>query len=46
MPEVRKHYTDNGLIPIGNSPEEFADFLTKDIARQAGIAQKIGIKPQ
>jgi tripartite-type tricarboxylate transporter receptor subunit TctC len=46
VPEVRKHYTDNGLIPVGNSPEEFADFLTKDIARQASIAQKIGIQPQ
>lgn len=46
LPEIRKHYTDNGLIPVGNSPEEFADFLTKDIALQASIAQKIGIQPQ
>ena len=46
VPEVRKHYTDNGLIPVGNSPEEFADFLAKDIALQASIAKRIGIQPQ
>ncbi len=46
LPEVRKHLMDNGLVPIGSSPEEFADFLRKDIARQAGIAKQIGIQPQ
>ena len=46
VPEVRKHYADNGLIPVGNSPEEFAEFLTKDIALQAEIAKRIGITPQ
>ncbi len=46
LPEVRKHLMDNGLVPIGSSPEEFADFLTKDIARQAGVAKQIGIQPQ
>ena len=46
LPEVRKHLMDNGLVPVGSSPEEFADFLRKDIARQASIAGKIGITPQ
>jgi tripartite-type tricarboxylate transporter receptor subunit TctC len=46
LPEVRKHLMDNGLVPVGSSPEEFADFLRKDIARQASIARKIGITPQ
>ena len=46
LPDIRKHYEINGLIAVGNTPEEFADFLTKDIALQASIAQKIGIKPQ
>ena len=46
LPEVRRHYTDNALIPVGNSPEEFAEFLTKDIALQASIAKRIGIQPQ
>jgi tripartite-type tricarboxylate transporter receptor subunit TctC len=46
LPEVRKYLMDNGLRPVGSSPEEFAEFLKKDIARQAGIAKQIGIKPQ
>jgi tripartite-type tricarboxylate transporter receptor subunit TctC len=46
VPEVRKHYEDNAIIPVGNSPEAFAQFLTKDIARQAAIAKKIGLRPQ
>ena len=46
LPEIRKHYDLNGLIPVGNSPEEFAEFLKQDIARQAEIAKKIGIQPQ
>ena len=45
-PEVRKHFEVNGLIPVGSSPEEFAEFVRKDIARQARIAKKIGLQPQ
>lgn len=46
LPEVRKHLMDNGLRPVGSSPEEFAEFLKKDIARAASIAKQIGITPQ
>jgi tripartite-type tricarboxylate transporter receptor subunit TctC len=46
VPEVRKHLADNGLIPVGSSSEEFAEFLRKDVARQASIAKRIGIEPQ
>jgi len=45
-PDVRKHYLDNGLVPVGNTPEEFADFLRKDVALQANIAKKIGLTPK
>jgi tripartite-type tricarboxylate transporter receptor subunit TctC len=44
--EVRKIYQDNGIIPVGSTPEEFRDFLTKDIAKQTAIAKEIGIEPQ
>ena len=46
LPEVRKHYEDNAIIPVGSSPEEFAQFVSKDIARQAAIAKQIGLQPQ
>ena len=46
LPEIRKHYADNGLVPVGNTPEQFAEFLRKDIALQAEIAKRIGLQPQ
>ncbi len=44
--EVRRLFADSGIIPVGNTPEEFAEVLVKDVARQAGIAKIAGIVPQ
>ena len=46
LPDTRKYLADNGLVPVGNTPEEFADFLRKDVARQAEIVKIIGLQPQ
>lgn len=46
LPETKKYLADNGLIPTGASPEEFAEFLRKDVARQAEIVKRIGLQPQ
>jgi tripartite-type tricarboxylate transporter receptor subunit TctC len=46
LPETKKYLADNGLIPIGNSPEEFAEFIRKDVVRQAAIVKQIGLQPQ
>src|SRR5262245_3882901 len=46
LPEIRRIYEVNGLIAVGNSPEEFSEFLVRDMARQASIARRIGIEPQ
>ncbi len=46
LPETKKLLAENGLIPVGSSPEEFADFIKKDIARQADIVKLIGLEPQ
>lgn len=46
VPEVRKYFAENSLVPLGGSPEEIADCLRKDIARQADIVKKIGLEPQ
>ena len=45
-PAVRKYLAEAYYFPVGNSPDEFADFLRKDIPRQASIAKKVGIQPQ
>ena len=46
LPETRKHLADNGLIAIGSSPDEFADFLRKDVIQQAEVVKRIGLQPQ
>jgi len=46
LPETKKYLADNSLLAVGNSPEEFADFIKKDVARQAEIVRKIGVEPQ
>lgn len=44
--EVKKMLADGGLVPVGSTPEEFADFLKKDVVKQADIIRKIGLEPQ
>lgn len=46
LPDVRKYFADNSLIPVGSSPEEFAEFVKKDMAHHANIAKRVGIQPQ
>lgn len=46
LPETKKILADGGLVPIGSSPEEFAEFLKKDVVKQAEIVKKIGLEPQ
>ena len=45
-PEVRKYLAEADYFAVGNSPEEFAEFIRKDIAHQAGVAKTLGIQPQ
>ena len=44
--EVKKMLADGGLIPIGSTPEEFSEFLKKDVVKQADVIKKIGLEPQ
>ena len=46
LPETKRILADGGLVPIGSSPEEFADFIRKDVVKQAEIVKKIGLEPQ
>ena len=46
MPDTRERFAALNLEPIGNSPEEFAQFLKEDIAKYAAIAKAAGIKPE
>lgn len=46
LPETKKYFADSGLIPTGTTPEEFGDFLRKDVVRQADVTRQIGLQPQ
>lgn len=46
VPAVRKQFVDGYLVPVGSSPEEFAEFIKKDIVVQATIVKKIGLEPE
>ena len=46
-PEVRRHYANQGVVPLGSaSPEEFGKFFQGDFARMAKLVKVAGIKPE
>jgi tripartite-type tricarboxylate transporter receptor subunit TctC len=45
-PEVRKYLAEADYFPVGNSPEEFAEFIREDVVQQARIAKMVGIQAQ
>jgi len=43
-PGFRKQLTDMGIDPLSNTPEEFADLLSKEIPRWRDIVTQAGLK--
>lgn len=44
--ETRDKMFQNGIQPVGSSPEEFARFIALDLARSAKIIRESGIQPE
>jgi len=44
--ETRDKMFQNGIQPVGSSPEEFARFISLDLARSAKIIRESGIQPE
>ena len=44
LPDVRQQQLNQGLEPVGSTPEFFADFLKSEIARWGKIVKQAGIK--
>ena len=44
LPDVVQRMADFGLIPEGGSPEEFAEFVRRDLARWQTIVRETGVK--
>jgi tripartite-type tricarboxylate transporter receptor subunit TctC len=45
-PEVKRRIENEGAIPVGNSPEEFARFVDTEIVRWRAVVQYAGAKPE
>jgi tripartite-type tricarboxylate transporter receptor subunit TctC len=46
MPDVTARLNEQTLVPVGDSPESFANTLRQDMALWARIVSEAGIKPQ
>lgn len=46
LPDVRKHFQAQGLIPSGGAPVELAEYLRMEIARWGKVIKEAKIKPQ
>jgi tripartite-type tricarboxylate transporter receptor subunit TctC len=43
-PDMRRHLTDQGAEPVGNSPEEFSKLLREEVARWGEVVKVSGAK--
>ncbi len=43
-PDLRDRLQSEGAIPVGNTPEQFAAFIQRELARWAKVIQNAGIK--
>ncbi len=46
LPDVRERLLASALLPVGNTPQEFAGVISADIERWTKLAGELGLKPQ
>ena len=44
--ELRERLTQRGVEPVGNSPKEFALFISSEIAKWAKVVHLAGLEPE
>lgn len=45
LPDMSEKLALQGAIPVGNTPEEFAQFVKSEMSQWGKLAQKIGLRP-
>jgi tripartite-type tricarboxylate transporter receptor subunit TctC len=46
LPDVRDRLLKAGLLPVGNSPEEFTRVIRSEIEQWSKLAKELGVEPQ
>lgn len=46
LPEVKKQWTDMGLVPVGNTPEEFAGYIQRETEKYGKLIKANNIKAE
>jgi len=44
LPELKNRLADDGMVVVGSSPEQFAEFLVRETAKYAKVIEAAGIK--
>lgn len=45
LPDMSEKLSAQGAIPVGNTPEEFANFVKREMGVWGKVAQQVGLKP-
>ena len=46
QPDVKERLANGGMLPVGNTPQQFAAVIHADIERWSRLANELGLKPQ
>jgi tripartite-type tricarboxylate transporter receptor subunit TctC len=46
LPEIRERLVGLGVEPVGNTPEQFGEYIRSEIAKWAKVVKAAGIEPQ
>ena len=46
LPDMSEKLSVQGAIPVGNTPEEFAAFVRREMDTWGKVAQQVGLKPE
>jgi tripartite-type tricarboxylate transporter receptor subunit TctC len=46
LPDVKERLAGDGVLPVGNTPGEFATHIKSEIARWAPVVKASGARPE
>lgn len=46
MPDIREKFASNGAEPIGDSPEQYGEFIKQEVVRTGKIVKESGARAE